>query len=208
MLEQGKGLRATLTSCGHCGLDWGIRTTQSQASPQWRQCSRRSNFSLHHQQEEQWCNSLPHASLCRADKASLKNSHRRFNGLITLGSLAFVATVSKQVQPSPAAADFLRSSVPCIAGNNNEAAVGREGEWKAKRETTEAAQLFSSYNEGKTRKGSTKQSENPHRWKKGCFCHYDLWQSPVSLPQISCLLRASYYYYFASVQSQPSKTGA
>lgn len=61
----------------------------------------------------------PHASLCRADKASFKNSHRSFNGLVTLESLAFVAAISKQVQPSPAAADFQRSSVHCIAGNKN-----------------------------------------------------------------------------------------
>ncbi|KAK4814948.1 hypothetical protein QYF61_006892 [Mycteria americana] len=53
-----------------------------------------------------------------ADKARFKNSHRRFNGLVTLESLAFVA-ISKQVQPSPAAADFQRSSVHFIAGSKN-----------------------------------------------------------------------------------------
>lgn len=81
-----------------------------------------------------------------------------FNSLITLESLPFVATVSKQIQPPPAAADF-PSSMPCIAKNSNEAAVGRG-------ETTEAAQLFLSYNEGKTQKGRMKQPENQHRWEK------------------------------------------
>lgn len=72
----------------------------------------------------------PHTFLCRADKASFKNSHRRFNGLVTLESLAFVAAISKQVQPSPAATDFQRSSVCTIGGNENKDQKGQLQEEK------------------------------------------------------------------------------
>lgn len=84
----------------------------------------------------------PCTSLCRSDKGSFKYSHRRFNGLVILESLAFVAAISKQVQPSPAAADFHRSSVHPIARNKNKEQKSCRMKRLEGRETTEAAQLF------------------------------------------------------------------